>query len=305
MKLSRWFALAGLLALAGFFPVQAMMIAPQPLSQRVALADSIVIGKVIGFEKKPVQAGRFPGDKDKGEYIVAIVKIEEVFGNLANRKRVENVHVGFLPPPPLIQPVPLPPGPGGKPVPIIRPPLRRYPTFQLAKDQEVCLLLTPHHEASFYTVPNVYGGIIKNKDNPQAFDKDVAEVKRCVKLLANPKAGLESKDADERLLTAGMLLTRYRTQPMYVQNAKQVPIDAEQSKAILRVLAEADWAKATPGLFQANPQNLFMRLGLTAKDGWTQPKDFKQFPELAKKWLKDNGDKYRVQRFVAPEKTEK
>ena len=52
------------------------------------------------------------------------------------------------------------------------------------------------------------------------------------------------------------------------------------------------------------PQTMFYRLGVTAADGWTQPKDFKQFPEAAKKWLTDNADKYRIQRFVR-EKMEK
>jgi len=300
MNSFRWFGLASLLLLVPLIPAQAMMIAPQPLAGRVAMADSIVIGKVIGFEQKSVSAGRFPGDKDKTEYTVAIVKIEDVFGNLANVKRVENVRVGYIPPPPLVVP-----GPGGQPGgPIVRP-IRRLPTFQLVKDQEVCLLLNPHHEGNFYTAPAIGGAIIKNKDNPQAFNTEVDEVKRCVKLLANPKAGLESKDANERLLTVGLLLTRYRAQPAYVQNPKLVDIDAKQSKAILLTLAEADWAKVTPGMFQMNPQNLFFRLGLTAKDGWTQPKDFKQVPEAAKQWLKDNADKYRIQRFVAPEKSEK
>ena len=41
------------------------------------------------------------------------------------------------------------------------------------------------------------------------------------------------------------------------------------------------------------------RLGLTDKDGWTPPKTGNQM-DAAKKWLKDNAGKYRIQRFVAP-----
>ena len=44
---------------------------------------------------------------------------------------------------------------------------------------------------------------------------------------------------------------------------------------------------------------MFFRLGLTPKDGWTQPKDFNQTADEAKKWLKNNADKYRIERFVA------
>ena len=38
-------------------------------------------------------------------------------------------------------------------------------------------------------------------------------VKRCVKLLEKPTAGLKSKDASDRLLTASLLINRYRTAP--------------------------------------------------------------------------------------------
>jgi hypothetical protein len=50
------------------------------------------------------------------------------------------------------------------------------------------------------------------------------------------------------------------------------------------------------------PQTIFFQLGLTPKDGWTPPKDFKQLPDEAKKWLKDNADKYVIQRFVYEKK---
>jgi hypothetical protein len=47
------------------------------------------------------------------------------------------------------------------------------------------------------------------------------------------------------------------------------------------------------------PQAMFFRLGLTAKDFWTPPANFKDTPEAAKKWLKDNAGAYRIQRYVA------
>ena len=49
---------------------------------------------------------------------------------------------------------------------------------------------------------------------------------------------------------------------------------------------------------------LLLILLLPVAAGWTQPKDFTQFPTEAKKWLKDNAGKYRIQRFVrASDKT--
>src|SRR5262249_20100477 len=121
----------------------------------------------------------------------------------------------------------------------------------------------------------------------------------------DPMASLKSKDADERVLTAGMLIHRYRD---YRKNptgkAKQEPIDAAESKQILLALAEADWNKGgTPG--SIHPQMAFGMLQLTDADGWRPDfKDPNGFQTAAKKWLKDNADKYRVKQFV-PEKAEK
>src|ERR1700739_62130 len=97
-----------------------------------------------------------------------------------------------------------------------------------------------------------------------------------------------------------MLVRRYRQRRPDAREPKSEPIDPELSKKILLTLAEADWTPrlGRPGAFQMGPQVLFSQLGLTEKDGWKQPKDFKQFPETAKKWCKDNADTFVLKRFV-------
>jgi len=42
----------------------------------------------------------------------------------------------------------------------------------------------------------------------------------------------------------------------------------------------------------------------TPQDGWTLPEDIKKVPDAAKKWLRDNADSYRIQRYVTTKKTE-
>jgi hypothetical protein len=269
-------------------------IAPSPIALRVALSDAVVVGKVTSIEEKAVSAPRFPEDKEGGEYKIAVVKIDDA---VLGAKDLTHVKVGFLAPaggPGRI-------GPG------------RYGA-SLAKDQEVCVFLKPHFKASFLTV-GAYFDVIDKKGNPN-FDKEVAEAKRCAKLLADPKASLASKNAEDRYLTAAMLLTRYTT-PKESLNPRKEAIDAAESKGILLALAEADWANQNPTLFQLNPQNLFMQRimpTLTDKDGWDPPMitimgnkqiDFKALPEAAKKWLKDNAGTYRIQRFVEEKKEEK
>jgi hypothetical protein len=283
-------------------PARAMMIAPSPIALRVATSDAVVIGKVTSIEEKAVSAPRFPDDKEGGEYKIAVVKIDDA---LVGAKDLTHVKVGFL------APTAVGPGPG----PIILP--GRRPGVSLAKDQEVCVFLKPHFKASFLTV-GAYFDVIDKKGNPN-FDKEVAEAKRCAKLLADPKASLASKSAEDRYLTAAMLLTRYNTSKNpYNPNPKKEAIDAAESKAILLALADADWdPKANPQMFMLTPQNLFMQRimpTLTDKDGWNPPMieikgnkqiDYKALPEASRKWLKDNAGTYRLQRIVEETKEEK
>jgi hypothetical protein len=289
--------LSCLALLAFVLPVGAMMIAPAPVPQRVATADVVIVGKVTAFGDKTVSVRPFPGATEKSEYQVAIVRVDDA---LVGAKDVKEIRVGFrLPPPPPPPPVVRP---GGGPVAIV--PFRKWREPSLVLDQEAMLFLVKHPEADFYVMP-AYFSIVNKKDNP-GFAGDLAEVKKAARLLADPKAGLESKDGEERLLTAGMLISRYRT-PRMGGAPKTEPIDAAQSKLILQTLADADWKAAPrPGLFnQMTAQALFFRLGLQPKDGWTQPKDFNELPDAAQKWLKDNVNTYRIERFVTDEKTEK
>jgi hypothetical protein len=280
--------LSGLACLGMMAPVssaKAMMIAPQPIPLRVAGADVVVVGKVTGFGDRLVSV-------DGAQYQIAKVKVDEA---LIGAKGAREVQVGFLP------------ASGGRPGGPIRPGFR--PGVSLSIGQEAGLILTRHPTRDFYLI-GPYFNVINKKagtmENPN-WAKEVGEVKKAVKLLANPSPGLKSRNKEERFLTAALLITRYRT-PRAGTN-KTVPVDAEQSKRILLALADADWATRPgrpggPGMARMNPQAVFFQLGLTDKDGWTPPKDFRKFADEARKWLRDHAGKYRIQRFV-PAKGEK
>lgn len=279
---------AGVLATLG--SAKAMVIAPQPMAQRVVNAEVIVVGKVTGFGDRTVSASPSPGAKDKVEYQIALVKVEST---LAGAKGVKEIKVGFIPPP----------APGAAPGGPIRPMIRRPMGVSFTLDQEAMLFLTKHHEGDFYVAPMYFS--VVNKQGNANFEKDVEEVKHCIKLLADPKAGLDSKEMADRVTTAGMLMSKFRQ--VKPGKAERKPIDAELSKKILLTLAEADWnaRPARPGPFQMNPQMIFGQLQLTEKDGWKPPKDFKQFPAKAKEWCKENADKYVITRTVYENDEEK
>src|SRR6516165_6901582 len=153
MRLKKLAGLACLLSLASTAFALGIML-PQAGAHRVPAVDCVIIGKVTSIEAKPVMAARFPGDKEKGEYTVAVVKVDEA---LYGANGLTSVRVAFLTP--KVQPVP-PPGPGP-----IRPPIRRgFAPASLAVDQEACLFLQKHADEPFFVIQNS-NDVVNKKDN--------------------------------------------------------------------------------------------------------------------------------------------
>jgi hypothetical protein len=246
-----------------------------PLPNRVAAADCIIVGKVTAFEDKTVMAASYPGAKKQSEFKIAVLTISDA---LLTPKGVMKIRLGF---------VPLPPGVAASP-----------PPLQPTVGQEGCFFLKKHDEADFYVAPGQLNFI--DKKNAK-FDKDIALIKRCVKLLEAPNAALKGKNAEDRFLAAAMLVARYRTRS--TPAAKQEPIDTEESKLILQALAAADWTPTTD-FTQLSPLMVLHRLPLTAKDGWMPPaaKDAKAYAAYAQQWLRDHAGSYRIERFVEAKK---
>src|SRR5262245_29107475 len=126
--------------------------------------------------------------------------------------------------------------------------------------------------------------------------------------------GLKSNKAEVRGETAALVVMKYRSYPAFGGETEQVAIPAEESKLILKALAEGDWK---PGRFNATPNALtaFGYLGLTEKDGWIQPKivvvpgqpapDYGAVMKDAfGKWLAGAGKDYQIKKVV-PKKTDK
>ncbi|MGE3803735.1 MAG: hypothetical protein AB7K24_03565 [Gemmataceae bacterium] len=249
--------------------VAEIYIAPMP--ERIALAGAVVIGKVVEIEKKPVVTTPYEGAKDKQEHLVAVIKIDET---LIGDKGLTHLRLG----------VHVPPDQEKR--------RRTLLPVNFAVGFEGCFVLKPHHEENFL-VPDGYYAVIQKLDASN-FEKLVQPVRRSVKLLADPQAGLQAKNADDRFLTAAMLMVRYRQ-----GGGRTEPIAAEESKLILKALRDADWTRPTHEVYA---RGMFARLGLQPADGWTPPKEIKQYDAAAKAWLDKNADTYRIQRYVADKK---
>jgi hypothetical protein len=248
-----------------------------PLPERVASADIVLTGKVTEIEDKTISASPFPGNENKVEYHIAVIKLED---GILGGKGLTHVKVGFQ----------IAPAPGtGRPI------IGGRGSVQLTQDQEGIFFLQKHPTENFNIITD-FQNFVSKKDNPN-FAKDLELTKKYAKLLADPKANLKSKDAEDRSTTAALLIYRYTT---YKPGAtKREDIDAAESKQILEALADADFTK-----MDINPSGAFYRLNPQPKDGWEPVafKDQKEMGEAAKKWLKDNADKFRVQRMVADDK---
>jgi hypothetical protein len=252
-------------ARAGTLPLDAL-----PLPNRVATADLVVAGKVTAVEAKPVTAAPFPGAARKIEYRIAVVTLSDALPAPRGRK---TVRLGFVPTPPMV---------------VISP-----PPFQPAVGQEGVFFLTRHGEGDFYLAPGQLQFLGKIRPG---FDKDLAVVKRCVKILEDPHAALKGSDVEDQFLAAAMLVARYRTARF--PSGGTEPIDAGESRLILEALAAADWTPGTDPT-RLSPQMVLGRLPLTKKDAWEPPSnDPKAYAAYARKWLKDHAGSYRIEKFV-------
>ena len=271
---------------------RALMIAPSPIAQRVANSKVVLVGKVIKFEDRVVEAEPSPGARQKMRYRIAIVKVQDP---IMNPGGLTQVKVG-------VQIPPKPQGGGGRP---IRPPIgRRYPQFQLKVGEEYLLFLKEHHKANFLYGQMYFDSVLATKKTA-AIKKQIADAKKFAKLLKDPMKNLDSKSAETRFDTAAMMVMKYR---QYVPNGKLVPIDAKVSKKILLAIANADWTKRY-NFQELSPQRTFYMLGMRNTDGWTPPRPVrgqKNFTEVLnkamQKWLKDNADKFVIKKYEAPKK---
>jgi hypothetical protein len=300
----RWFLRAATVALVAVAfvavsPAYALRIAYSPPPQRAITAEVVVVGKITAFEKDLVEAAPFAGAPNKVGYKVAVVKIESGLAGAAN---LTHVKIGFIPPPK--------PDPNAKPPVGVRPvPPRGIAMPELKEGQEMLFFLSKHSSGEFYVIPFTSPPVdVKDEQGK----KDLEAVKKVTAVLADPMKGLKSDKAEVRAETAAIMVMKHRAYPEGAAEVDQVGIGADESKLILKALAEGEWTnKVRPGTPTGpTPLQAFYSLGLTEKDGWTPPKfprpqagqppvDFAALTKEAfVKWLEGPGKDYQIKRFV-------
>ena len=239
---------------------------PNPFA-RFTLAECVVVGKVLSFDGQLVSAAPLPQAKQKVQYAVAEVEIVQA---LKGAEGLTHLRFGFV------------------------------PNENLHIGQVGCFFLNPHFSEAFYVMPSRFG-LASMRDNNPGFEAELKQYEHWGKLLRDPNASLQSENAEDRYLTASLLLSEYNTfQPgVHVSATKKTAIDAKQSKLILLAIANVDWSKVGKNM-ETVPSQLFNQLGLTPKQGWTAQgiKTAKDFEDAAKKWLKNNAETFQIKAFV-------
>jgi hypothetical protein len=254
-------------------PARADRIAPIASPAERALRSPVVfVGKVTAIEKEPTLAVPHPGGKDKVQYKVAVVKVET---NLAGAEEVTHFHIGVLI--------------GG-----------RYPDLQLTVGQEALFFLAKHHSGEFhvmpYMTPPIDGKLLD-------FKAHVESAKAILAVVADPAKSLKAEKAADRHAAAVALVIKYRTAPEGTREVETVSVPADESRRILKALAEGDWKPDLRG-GRLNALTAFYQLGLGEADGWktpgekpgVNPEDHLR-TEFAK-WIDGPGKDYKIKKIV-------
>lgn len=246
-----------------------------PAWQQLAAADCVVVGRLVAIEEKVETPQEF-NPTAKVNWHVGLVKISDP---VWNARGLTHVRIGFLAP-----------GNGQ----------RSLSAEYQSKD--TCFILKRHPTEPFF-MPNGWNeGVFSSDRDADQFRKWVAVLKRYGSLLQDPQAGLRSKDADDRLTAAALLLARYSAARNLGKASRPEPIPADESRLILETILKADWNKREGNWENILPFDLATSLCLTDKDNWP-PAAFKHqkgiiTKEATKKWLEENVGGYRIQRYV-------
>lgn len=262
------------------------------LPERVLRSDLIVSGRVVAQEPNDAETVLSAELPYKVDYRIAVMKVKEV---LRGPKDVKDVRLGFLSPD---QDRKI--DKDGKAIPPISP----YFFQAFAVGQDGLFFLRKHHKGEFCETFQPFGGFYDSANGP-SFATTVEDVRRLNKVLEAPLEALKADNATNRFVAATMLVRRYRLSWLKDRKHPEKAIDAEESKLLLKTLAEADWSDANEAIastkYPPHPYRVFLELRVKKSDGYeppVNPPDVRDTLRYTQTWLRDNQEKYRIQQFV-------
>jgi hypothetical protein len=269
--------LPALLAAGFVSPASATQIRFIPVAERVGACDVVVVGTVAEVEPDPVLVAK---GGPKTRYRVARVKIGEALLGAAG---LTEIKVAFI-------------GAEDQPKDGLK-----IPTPVLEKDNEVLLFLRKRTGDDRYYIFSHFGAVGKTPTNPYLrgdLKAETDEARPLCKLMADPAKALKSEAEKDRMLTAWMLLTRYRTYPadLGLGTLKEEAVPAAESKLVLENLVPL--AAANGDAFRS----AVSILNLTKADGFDGSVHGEGGAERTVRWLKDHTATYQLKKYVVEKK---
>jgi hypothetical protein len=272
-----------------------VMVVPLPARpvQQAIQAQAILLGKIVEIEKDTVEARLHPAaPKDaKVPYKIAVLKIDDP---LLGVRGLTQVRVGFLATAPAHVDPALPRTAVG-----VRSP-NLAGNVALRADMEGLFMLAPHHDGDFYVIVMNGAPVIKKELN---YDKELAEVKKIALAIDDPVTALKSKDKADRARAVQAILTHYQTNPAGGKVAEQ-ELPAEENKLIVAAIAELPWLPEGGDNSKPSRSGLWGHVH-AERAGFKPPKIAgpanyqQQWDAATAEFLKTNGDKIRIIKFVA------
>lgn len=252
-------------------------------TEKLVRSDVVAVGKVTAVEKDEVLAPQFPGATDKAAYKIAVVKIEN---GLVGANDITHVKIGFIP------------FAEGARRRLWR---RGYSPVNLTKDMEALFYLQKHHSADFYTIGLL---MVPTDTKDENYKAELETVKKGAAVIADPMKALNAEKADDRMFAAAVMVTKYRSYPENGAEVESAKVGADESKLILKAIAEGDWKKDQDGI-APHPYQAFSMLGLNQTSGFKFPqvKPGEDFITKSKEtyiaWLAGAGKDYQITKLVA------
>ena len=104
------------------------------------------------------------------------------------------------------------------------------------------------HQSDFHVSFAFFGGFYGRGNDD--FMKTLEDVRRLNKVLEAPLEALKAENPTNRFVAATMLIHRYRLSWLKERKVPEKAINAEESKLLLKTLAEADWQYLFSGFYR-------------------------------------------------------
>jgi len=285
----------------GMSPAQ-MYFQGMTVKQKVSQSELVASGKLTA-EKDTLEHAQYQGAPVKTTFKIFTLKVESVLIG----GKAETLKIAIPPSDPAQIPFEGPGGfPGGGGNFVYRPYINNV---QVIDGQEGTFFLRAMTGVKD-TYNLVSAGIPLNPLDTK-YKENIEVVKAIAAILKDPVKALKADKAEDRFYAATILVGKYRAYPPNaIYGVDQEPIPDEESKLILKAIAEADWAEfdkqpapnevRSNDWYEKNPVNLVYQMNLYPGQGGF-PKVTGQggnynaeFGEKFREWLKDSGEKFQV-----------